>query len=43
MRKTFVFGHKKPDTDSIGASIALANLKNQLGEVCEARSLIILE
>lgn len=39
MRKTFVFGHKKPDTDSIGASIALANLKNQLGEVCEARSL----
>ncbi len=39
MRKTFVFGHRKPDTDSIAASIAMAYLKNRLGQMCEARSL----
>ncbi len=31
MREIFVFGHKKPDTDSVTASIALANLKRELG------------
>ncbi len=29
---TFVIGHKNPDTDSIAASIAYANLKNILGK-----------
>lgn len=32
MKATFVFGHKKPDTDSVCSAIALANLRNQLGE-----------
>ena len=32
MYKTFIFGHKKPDTDSVTASISLSYLKNQLGE-----------
>lgn len=33
--KTFVFGHKNPDTDSIVSSIAMANLRNKLGETSE--------
>jgi len=32
MKATFVFGHKKPDTDSVCSAIALANLRNQLGD-----------
>lgn len=32
MKATFVFGHKKPDTDSVCSSIALAYLKNQMGD-----------
>lgn len=28
-RKTWVIGHKNPDTDSICAAIAYADLKNQ--------------
>ena len=28
MEKTLIFGHKKPDTDSVTASIALSYLKN---------------
>ncbi len=39
MEKIYVFGHKKPDTDSICASIGLSYLKNCLGVNCEARSL----
>ena len=31
MEKIYIFGHKKPDTDSVAASIALSYLKNQLG------------
>lgn len=31
MRKTYIFGHRNPDTDSICASITLSNLKNKLG------------
>ncbi len=31
---TFIFGHKNPDTDSVCSSIALAYLKNELGEKC---------
>lgn len=33
--KTFVFGHKNPDTDSIASAISMANLRNQLGENSE--------
>lgn len=32
MRKTFIFGHKKPDTDSVMSAIGLSYLKNRLGE-----------
>ena len=39
MRKTFIFGHKKPDSDSVMSSIGLSYLKNQLGENTEARVL----
>ena len=31
MEKIFVFGHRKPDTDSVTAAIALSHLKNELG------------
>ena len=31
MEKVYVFGHKKPDTDSVCASITLSYLKNKLG------------
>ena len=33
--KTFVFGHQKPDTDSIASAISMANLRNELGENAE--------
>lgn len=33
--KTFVFGHKNPDTDSIVSSIAMSNLRNVLGDTTE--------
>ncbi|MBE6152777.1 MAG: putative manganese-dependent inorganic diphosphatase [Firmicutes bacterium] len=36
MSKIFIFGHKKPDTDSVMASISLSYLKNQLGENTKA-------
>lgn len=31
MKEIYVFGHKKPDTDTVTSAIALANLKNSLG------------
>ncbi|WP_304125713.1 manganese-dependent inorganic pyrophosphatase [Methanosphaera cuniculi] len=31
MAKTYVFGHKSPDTDTITSSIVMANLERQLG------------
>ena len=31
MEKVFVFGHRRPDTDSVTAAITLSYLKNQLG------------
>jgi len=34
--KTLIFGHKNPDSDSILSSIALAYLKNALGQEAEA-------
>ena len=39
MKKTFIFGHKKPDTDSVMSAIALSHLKNALGENTEPRIL----
>lgn len=39
MNKTYIFGHKKPDTDSVMSAIGLSYLKNQLGENTEARVL----
>lgn len=39
MKKTFIFGHKKPDSDSVMSAIALSYLKNQLGDNTEARVL----
>ncbi|WP_273497781.1 putative manganese-dependent inorganic diphosphatase [Peptoniphilus rhinitidis] len=34
--KTYITGHKNPDTDSICSAIALAELKNKMGEDSEA-------
>lgn len=39
MAKTLIFGHQKPDTDTVCASICLSYLKNQLGNNTEARVL----
>ena len=39
MEKTYIFGHKKPDTDSVLSAIALSYLKNELGEETEPRIL----
>ena len=33
----YVIGHKSPDSDSVCAAIAVAELKRALGEKCEAR------
>ncbi len=39
MEKTYVFGHRKPDTDSVASCIAFAYLKQQLGVKAEAKVL----
>ena len=39
MEKTYIFGHRKPDTDSVCSAISLSYLKKQLGESTEARIL----
>lgn len=39
MSKTLIFGHKKPDTDSVVAAISLSYLKNKLGHNTEPRVL----
>lgn len=39
MKKTYIFGHMRPDTDSVCAAITLANLKRCLGENVEERVL----
>ena len=39
MEKTLIFGHQKPDTDSVTSSIVLSYLKNQMGENTEPRVL----
>lgn len=39
MDKVYVFGHKKPDTDSVAGAISFAYLKRKLGINAEARIL----
>ena len=39
MDKVFIFGHKKPDTDSVAGAISFAYLKRKLGINAEARIL----
>lgn len=39
MQKTYIFGHKKPDSDSVMSAIGLSYLKNQLGGNTEPRIL----
>lgn len=39
MGKTLIFGHKKPDTDSVTSAIVLSYLKNKLGQNTEPRVL----
>jgi len=39
MEKIYIFGHKKPDTDSVTSAIALSHLKNKLGLNTEPRVL----
>lgn len=39
MEKVLVFGHINPDTDSVTASITLANLKRKMGLNAEERVL----
>ena len=29
--KTFIFGHRNPDTDSVASAISLSYLKNKIG------------
>lgn len=36
VNKTFVFGHKNPDTDTIMSSMVMANLENKLGNEAKA-------
>ena len=37
--KTFVFGHKKPDSDSVMSAIGLSYLENECGNHTEPRVL----
>ena len=39
MKKNYIFGHKRPDTDSVMSAIGVSYLKNQLGENTEPRVL----
>lgn len=39
MSKTYIFGHRKPDTDSVMSAIGLSYLKNKLGENTSPRVL----
>ena len=39
MREVYIFGHKKPDTDSVTSAIALAHLKNRLGVLSKPKIL----
>lgn len=39
MKKTYIFGHRKPDTDSVMSAIGLSYFKNQIGDNTEPRIL----
>ena len=39
MRKTYIIGHKRPDTDSVCGAVALSYLKNKMGYHTEPRVL----
>lgn len=39
MREVYIFGHKKPDTDSVTSAIALSYLKNKIGVKTKPRIL----
>lgn len=39
MKKTYIFGHKKPDTDSVMSAISLSYFKNAIGDNTEPRIL----
>jgi manganese-dependent inorganic pyrophosphatase len=39
MNKVLIFGHRKPDTDSVCGAISLSYLKNKLGVNAEPRIL----
>lgn len=39
MEKTFIFGHKNPDTDSVCSAVVMANLQSKLGKNVEATRL----
>ena len=39
MKKTYIFGHRNPDTDSVCSAICLSYFKNMLGDNTEARVL----
>ena len=39
MEKIYIFGHQKPDTDSVTSAISLSYLKNKLGFNTEPRVL----
>lgn len=39
MDKTFIFGHKNPDTDSVCSAVVMANLQAKLGKNVEATRL----
>ena len=39
MKKVLIFGHKKPDTDTVTGAIALSYLKNKMGLNTEPRVL----
>ena len=39
MSKTYIFGHKNPDTDSVMSAIGLSYLKNHYGKNTEPRVL----
>ena len=38
-KKTYIFGHKRPDTDSVCGAISLSYLKNRIGQNTEPRIL----
>ena len=42
MEKTYIFGHRNPDTDSVAAAISLSYLKNRLGYNKTIKAVVIV-